>query len=133
MVRRFWAAAVDFLISYVLGIVVYCMLLSLWKNVRIMLGNEWEIDVRFMTVICLFLVTLFLVDFMYSVFFDLFFGGRTPGKRTAGYEVFRDGKTKKSQWILKHALFRAAASLLYLMAAPYYLVQGKMFYDGMLG
>lgn len=69
MVRRFWAAAVDFLISYVLGIVVYCMLLSLWKNVRIMLGNEWEIDVRFMTVICLFLVTLFLVDFMYSVFF----------------------------------------------------------------
>lgn len=130
--RRFWAAAVDFILSYVLGIVLFCMILSLWKFVRIMLRNEWESDVRFLAVICLLLISFFLADFVYSLFFDLFFQGRTPGKKIAGYEICREGNTKKLQWIVRHALFRSAASLLYLIAAPYYLLQGKMFYDGIL-
>lgn len=82
--RRFWAAAIDFILSYVLGVVLFCMILSLWKVVRIMLGNEWESDVRFLAVICLLLMSLFL------------------------------------------------ASLLYLIAAPYYLMKGRMFYDEIL-
>lgn len=129
--RRLGAAAIDFIISYVLSMIVYGMMISGWKMFRIILGIDWE-KYSYLMVIMLVFVAYILTNFIYSVFFDSLFHGLTFGKKITGCKSYVGEKQKNQNWIIKHALLRTVASILYVLTALYYIKIYKMPYDRFL-
>ena len=126
--RRLGAAAIDFIISYELSMIVYGMIISGWKMFRIILGRDWE-KYSYLMVFILVFAAYILTNFIYSVFFDSLFQGLTLGKKITGCRIYVGEKQKNQNWIIKHALLRTAASILYVLTALYYLKLYKMPYD----
>lgn len=129
--RRLAAAGIDYMISYVLSVVVYCIMISTWKMLRIIMGRDFDKH-SFILVILLFPLAYIVMNVVYSMFFDGVFHGNTPGKRIAGYQMYATGDRSR-KWILKHALLRTAASVLYVITAVYYIATYKMPYDKICG
>lgn len=130
--RRLVAAGIDFLISYVFSVIVYCMMISFWKMVRTMRGADMGNYSRLL-VILLFFISYILTNVIYSVFFDSVFQGNTLGKKVAEYKVCVIEHKKNRNWILKHAVLRTVASMLYTITALYYICTFKMPYDHKCG
>ena len=129
--RRLRAAGIDFVICYILSVIVYFMMISAWKMLRIIMGRDF--DKQFLPlVILLFLLSGVFTNIIYSVFFDSVFHGNTLGKRMAGYKIYATGE-KNRNWILKHALARTVASVLYVITALYYISTSRMPYDKICG
>ncbi|MDE6903586.1 MAG: RDD family protein [Lachnospiraceae bacterium] len=131
--KRFWAAAVDFVLGFILSMVLFCLIISCWKSLRIWMGVDWRSNVSFSVMVMLFLILFLLVSFLYSVFFDYVFKGKTLGKKLVGFRACPDMEIKSSKWMIKHALVRTVASLFYVITASYYLVTNKMIYDEVIG
>lgn len=131
--RRYLAAGIDFIISYAVTVIVYCVMISGWKWIRILMGPEIRSYSRIMVMVLFPLVFIF-ISFIYTVIFDRIFCGRTPGKRMAGYKIpDRWGsQLQNRKWILKHSLLRALASLFYVITVLYYLKNLRMPYDRIL-
>lgn len=129
--RRLAAAGIDYMISYVLSVVVYCIMISTWKMLRIIMGRDFDKH-SFILVILLFPLAYIVMNVVYSMFFDRVFHGNTPGKRIAGYQMYETGD-KDRKWILRHAIARTVASILYAITAVYYIFTYKMPYDKICG
>jgi len=127
--KRFWAAAVDFIFSFMLNMVLFCLIISCWKLLRVCAGVDWHNNVGLSWIVLLFLVSFFLVSFLYSVIFDYVCKGKTPGKMIMGCNVYSDMNVKNFKWIIKHALFRSVASLFYMITVLYYFFTNEMIYD----
>lgn len=131
--RRYLAAGIDFIISYAVTVIVYCVMISGWKWIRILMGPEIRSYSRIMVLVLFPLVFIF-ISFIYTVIFDRIFCGRTPGKQMAGYKIpDRWGsQLPNRKWILKHSLLRALAALFYVITVLYYLKNLRMPYDRIL-
>lgn len=131
--RRYLAAGIDFIISYAVTVIVYCVMISGWKWIRILTGPEIRSYSRIMVLVLFPLVFIF-ISFIYTVIFDRIFCGRTPGKQMAGYKIpDRWGSQLPNwKWILKHSLLRALAALFYVITVLYYLKNLRMPYDRIL-
>lgn len=132
--RRFVAAGIDFVISYILSVIVYFTLISGWKMIRSIQGPDMGSYNKFM-VILLFFVAFILTNMLYSLFFDLLFQGQTLGKKISVCNINVGPKSSWEgiTWIVKHALLRSLASLFYIITAIYYIITLKMPYDKNLG
>lgn len=129
--RRLAAAGIDFMISYVLNVIVYCTAISNWKMLRVILGMDMEKHSQLLA-ISLFFIFYIFTNIIYAVFFDSKFDGNTFGKKITGYEVYAVDSRKKSNWIIKHALSRTIASTFYVITALYYIGTYRMPYDKIL-
>jgi hypothetical protein len=129
--RRLAAAGIDYMLSYMMSVVVYCIMISTWKMFRIIMGREFDKH-SFILVVLLFFLSYIFTNVVYSIFFDRVFHGNTPGKRIAGYQMYETGN-KDRKWVLRHAIARTVASILYVITAVYYIFTYKMPYDKICG
>lgn len=131
--RRYLAAGIDFTISYVVCIIVYYTIISVWKWIRILTGPKIG-SYPGIIVMVLFPLIFILINIIYTVIFDSVFYGLTPGKKMLGCKVFEgyDSKMADRKWIQKHALLRSLAALFYVITALYYLKNLRMPYDKIL-
>ncbi len=129
--RRLAAAGIDYMLSYMMSVVVYCIMISTWKMLRIIMGREFDKH-SFILVVLLFFLSYIFTNVVYSIFFDRAFHGNTPGKRIAGYQMYETGD-KDRKWVLRHAIARTVASILYVITAVYYIFTYKMPYDKICG
>lgn len=131
--RRYLAAGIDFIISYVVSIIVYCMIISAWKMIRILTNPEIRSYSQIMVMV-LFPLAFIFVNIIYTVIFDKVFCGRTPGKKLLGSKDFEryGGQLEDWKWVLKHSLLRTLAALFYVITALYYLKYFCMPYDRFL-
>lgn len=129
--KRLIAAGIDFMISYVLSVIVYCIMISIWKMLRIIRNVDME-NCSWLLVILLFFISYIFTNVVYSIFFDCIFHGNTLGKKIVGYKICEKENKKNKKWILKHALSRTVASMLYVIEALYYIGTYKMLYDKIL-
>lgn len=131
--RRYLAAGIDFTISYVVCIIVYYTIISVWKWIRILTGPKIG-SYPGIIVMVLFPLIFILINIIYTVIFDSVFYGLTPGKRMLGCKAFEgyDNKRADQKWIQKHALLRSLAALFYVITALYYLKNLRMPYDKIL-
>lgn len=131
--RRYLAAGIDFIINYVIGIIVYYMIISVWKWIRILNGPEIRSYPRIIVMV-LFPLIFILINMIYTVIFDSVFCGLTPGKRVLGCKVYEGHGSQMAdwKWIQKHALLRSLAALFYVITALYYLKHLRMPYDTIL-
>lgn len=129
--RRLAAAGIDYMLSYMMSVVVYCIMISTWKMFRIIMGREFDKH-SFILVVLLFFLSYIFTNVVYSIFFDRVFHGNTPGKRIAGYQMYETGD-KDRKWVLRHAIARTVASILYVITAVYYIFTYKMPYDKICG
>ena len=130
--RRLGAAGIDFLITYVFSVIVYCMMISFWKMIRTMRGADMGNYSRLLVVL-LFFISYILTNVIYSVFFDSVFRGNTFGKRIVGYKIYVREYKENRNWILKHALLKTGASMVYIITVLYYICTFRMPYDNMCG
>lgn len=126
--RRLGAAGIDFAITYIFSVVVYCMMISFWKMIRTMRGADMG-DYSRLLVILLFFISYILTNVIYSVFFDCIFQGNTFEKRIAGYKAYVRAHGENRKWILKHALLKTGASMVYVFTVLYYICTFRMPYD----
>lgn len=130
--RRLGAAGIDFLITYVFSVIVYCMMISFWKMIRTLRGAAMGNYSRLLVVL-LFFISYILTNVIYSVFFDCLFQGNTLGKKMAGYRICVREHKENRNWILKHALLKTGASMVYIITVLYYICTFRMPYDNMCG
>lgn len=127
--RRLGAAIIDYMISYLLNILLFCMIVSTWRLLRVIFGGEW--NSYFGLMLLLALVSFCISNMVYSIFFDTVFHGHTPGKKLVGYNGLGENE-KEHDWIIKHAICRTISSILYPITAAFYLRDLRMPYDRFL-
>lgn len=130
--RRLIAAGIDFMICYVLNIIVYCTVISIWKMLRVVMGMDMEKHPQLLA-ISLFFILYILINIIYASFFDSKFDSNTLGKKIIGYKIYAVDGGKNKDWIVKHALSRTIASVLYAITALYYIGTYRMPYDKICG
>jgi uncharacterized RDD family membrane protein YckC len=84
---RFLAVAVDFIAQIVLLIVVGLLFLALRSTIEHLAPEKYLNAILGAIAV----VLVFLVFFVWFIGFELWWGGRTPGKRALGIRVVRDG------------------------------------------
>lgn len=85
LASRFLARLIDVLIQFLLLVVVNGLLLLVQKRLNVLHLGLADISDAIAALL------VFAIVFVYAVFFEMLWGGRTPGKRLLGLRVVRDG------------------------------------------